>query len=193
MHQTNKGNQLILAHIKAQDIQPLQYFLTQKLPQMIDTASPKADLASNLNKFSALIFEKLNLPPARTCLLEKLVRNSYQNKRNICLVCGGETTVTVRGSGVGGRNQEMALAFALHSAQWQQYGDLEVTFLSAGTDGIDGPTEAAGAIGVATIIEEAICQGLNGLYHLVTGHTGTNVMDVQILTFCWKVSVNENT
>ena len=160
----------------------------------------------------SVIFEKLNLPPARTCLLEKLVRNSFQNKRNICLVCGGETTVTVRGSGVGGRNQEMALAFALHSAQWQQYGDLEVTFLSAGTDGIDGPTEAAGAIGVATIIEEAICQGLdaqsfldcndsfnfyrqlnNGLYHLVTGHTGTNVMDVQILTFCWKVSVNENT
>ena len=61
LYQTNKGNQLILAHIKAQDIQPLQYFLTQKLPQMIDTASPKADLASNLNKFSALIFEKLNL------------------------------------------------------------------------------------------------------------------------------------
>ena len=58
----------------------------------------------------------------------------------VCLLCGGETTVTVTGPGQGGRNMEFALAFAL------AIEDLEgVDFLSAGTDGTDGPTDAAGA------------------------------------------------
>ena len=59
----------------------------------------------------------------------------------ICFISGGETTVTVRGAGVGGRNQEFALAAALEIA-----GKGGVVVLSAGTDGIDGPTHAAGAL-----------------------------------------------
>src|SRR5262249_59299710 len=58
-----------------------------------------------------------------------------------CLIAGGETTVTVRGSGKGGRCQEFALAAALELAPSDH-----ITILAAGTDGTDGPTDAAGAI-----------------------------------------------
>lgn len=115
-----------------------------------------------------------------------------------CLLCGGETTVTVRGSGKGGRNQELALAFAL-AAQ----GLEGVTLLSAGTDGGDGPTDAAGALADGGSAARARRLGLEpGAYlegndsctffekfdalsgersHFITGPTGTNVMDLQIL------------
>ncbi len=112
--------------------------------------------------------------------------------KRICLISGGETTVTVRGQGLGGRNMELALAFALEIA-----GVEGVTLLSAGTDGSDGPTDAAGAIVDGHTIARARAAGLdpdsyladNDSYHFflktgglfVTGPTGTNVMDVQIV------------
>jgi len=109
-----------------------------------------------------------------------------------CLISGGETTVTIRGQGLGGRNQEFALAAAL---------DIEdaagIVVLSGGTDGNDGPTDAAGAIASHTTLDRAEMMGLparamlaaNDSYHffeplgdlLVTGPTGTNVMDVRLL------------
>jgi glycerate 2-kinase len=110
--------------------------------------------------------------------------------KKLCLISGGETTVTVRGEGKGGRNMEMALAFAI-----EVQGLDGITFLSAGTDGTDGPTDAAGAIVDGKTVEKA--EGLNPAlylrnndsYHffkktdnlLITGPTGTNVMDIQIL------------
>jgi glycerate-2-kinase len=115
-----------------------------------------------------------------------------------CLLAGGETTVTVRGNGKGGRNQELALAFALEMA-----GTPGVTLLSAGTDGTDGPTEAAGAVVDGDTVRRATEHGLlpgdylakNDSYeflsrydaltgehaHIITGPTGTNVMDIQII------------
>ncbi len=115
-----------------------------------------------------------------------------------CLLYGGETTVAVRGAGKGGRNQELALAFALEID-----GLSGVSLLSAGTDGTDGPTDAAGATvdgGTAASarsqgIDPAACLENNDSYHffqrldertggrshLVTGPTGTNVMDLQIV------------
>ena len=57
-----------------------------------------------------------------------------------CILSGGETTVTLKGKGKGGRNQEFALAAALEIAGWE-----EIWCASAGTDGTDGPTDAAGA------------------------------------------------
>ncbi len=115
-----------------------------------------------------------------------------------CLLFGGETTVTVRGTGKGGRNQELALAFALEID-----GQEGVTLLSAGTDGSDGPTDAAGAIVDGHTASRACRVGLepgafladndsHGLFqqldtlagahaHFITGPTGTNVMDLQIL------------
>jgi len=109
-----------------------------------------------------------------------------------CLISGGETTVTVRGSGKGGRNMELALSFAL------EIGDTNgITLLSAGTDGTDGPTDAAGAIVNGNTVSKAKSIGLNPEGYLVnndsytffkkidelfvTGPTGTNVMDIQIL------------
>jgi glycerate 2-kinase len=109
-----------------------------------------------------------------------------------CLVSGGETTVTVRGGGLGGRNQEFALAAAIEIA-----GQENVVILSGGTDGTDGPTDAAGAIADGTTIERAARKGLNAETHLrendsyhffqplgdllVTGPTLTNVMDLRLV------------
>jgi glycerate 2-kinase len=115
-----------------------------------------------------------------------------------CLLCGGETTVTVRGNGKGGRNQEFALAFALEID-----GRQGVSMLSAGTDGTDGPTDAAGAIVDGNTISQAKKLGIDplrylanndsyaffqqldsasgSLSHFKTGPTGTNVMDIQIV------------
>ena len=106
-----------------------------------------------------------------------------------CVIAGGETTVTVRGNGKGGRNQELVLAGAMHLAGW----DGTVLF-SGGTDGTDGPTDAAGAIADARTISRAESAGLsaigslknNDAYHffkplgdlVMTGPTGTNVADV---------------
>ena len=106
-----------------------------------------------------------------------------------CLISGGETTVTIRGTGLGGRNQEFALAAALDIA-----GLKGVVILSAGTDGTDGPTDAAGAIADGTTIarsklDAAAYLAGNDSYHffenlgdlIKTGPTGTNVADVRIL------------
>ena len=109
-----------------------------------------------------------------------------------CVISGGETTVTIRGPGKGGRNQEFVLAAALDIA------DLErVVVLSGGTDGTDGPTDATGAVADGQTVARAKALGLeaaqflrrNDSYHffaalddlLRTGPTGTNVMDIHLL------------
>ncbi len=128
-----------------------------------------------------------------------IVNNSMKNGRPRCVISGGETTVTVRGNGIGGRNQELALAFALEIE-----GTEGITMLSAGTDGTDGPTDVAGAIVDGNTAGKAKEFGLdpaaylmnNDSYnffkkldhhtgldsHLLSGPTGTNVMDIQIIT-----------
>jgi glycerate 2-kinase len=126
-----------------------------------------------------------------TLAAKKALAQRPEHCRPVCLISGGETTVTVQGHGVGGRNMELALAFAI-----EVDGQSGITFLSAGTDGGDGPTDAAGAIvdglsaakGRATGIDPRKCLQNNDSYSyfsktnelLVTGPTGTNVMDLQI-------------
>jgi glycerate 2-kinase len=106
-----------------------------------------------------------------------------------CLILGGETTVTIHGEGLGGRNQELALAAALDIE-----GMKGVLILSAGTDGTDGPTDAAGAFVTGDTIKKAAQKGIfpmnylnnNDSYHffealgdlIKTGPTNTNVMDL---------------
>ena len=113
-----------------------------------------------------------------------------------CILGGGETTVTIRGKGKGGRNQEAALAFLAGAERAPERID-ECCFLSAGTDGGDGPTDAAGAFACPEVLESALARGLspceyladNDSYsffakaggHFVTGPTNTNVCDLQIL------------
>jgi len=109
-----------------------------------------------------------------------------------CLVWGGETTVTVRGQGKGGRNQELALAAALALDGWPG-----VALMALATDGTDGPTDGAGAIVDGQTIQAARSQGLdpwraltdNDAYPLLeavdalmrTGPTGTNVNDLLVI------------
>ncbi len=114
----------------------------------------------------------------------------------LCILSGGETTVTIRGSGKGGRNQEMALAFLAEMER--SPGDANgIYFLSAATDGNDGPTDAAGAYASKELLALAHTAGCNlntylndnnayaffdriG-YLLKTGPTNTNVCDLQVM------------
>ena len=112
----------------------------------------------------------------------------------VALIAGGETTVTLKGKGRGGRNQEMALAFAAAAAEIGLSG--KWAFLSGGTDGRDGPTDAAGGVvdsGTLARIKKnggdpASLLGDNDSHRaldlagdlLRTGATGTNVADLQI-------------
>ena len=121
-----------------------------------------------------------------------VVKRSMGMQSPVCLISGGETTVTVKGKGKGGRNMELALSFAL-----EVEGIAGITLLSAGTDGTDGPTDSAGAIVDGDTILRARRGGINPELHLrdndsydffrraggllLTGATGTNVMDIQLI------------
>lgn len=115
-----------------------------------------------------------------------------------CLLAGGEPTVQLLGKGRGGRNQELALRVGIELCREEEKS--AAVFLSGGTDGQDGPTEAAGAVCDGNLEAEAISQGLNidnflsnndsfsffsrlseGRRLLLPGLTGTNVMDVHVL------------
>jgi hydroxypyruvate reductase len=113
-----------------------------------------------------------------------------------CVILGGETVVTVTGEGKGGRNQEMALAF-LAELEHDSESGRNIEFLSASTDGSDGPTDAAGAFASESMLVRARAAGLsiqdalktNDSYHFFealdglykTGPTRTNVCDLHIL------------
>lgn len=130
---------------------------------------------------------------AAETLAETARRIGTSRRHPLCLLGSGETTVHVRGRGLGGRNQEFALAM---SAWLQTLGD-GALFLSGGTDGIDGPTDAAGAMVDGGSVARGLAKGLqassaladNDSYHFLdatgdlvrTGPTGTNVGDLQIL------------
>ncbi len=119
-----------------------------------------------------------------------------------CILSGGETTVTLAGNGKGGRNQEFVLAAAMDIAGAKDMGSL-----SAGTDGTDGPTDAAGAIADGRTIDRALKQGMkpraflqdNNSYPffaalkdlVMTGPTGTNVMDLRIILVQEPASVKK--
>lgn len=125
---------------------------------------------------------------------DRLVQTAleYNGPLPACLLAGGETTVQVTGNGLGGRNQQLALAAGI---ALEHYPSL--TFLSGGTDGSDGPTNAAGAIVDASTIKNAEKMQLdpnsflqqNDAWHffskagglMITGPTQTNVMDLMIM------------
>jgi glycerate-2-kinase len=112
-----------------------------------------------------------------------------------CLLSGGETTVTLGDEhGLGGRNQELVLALAAKLGAERMF---DVVVLSGGTDGEDGPTDAAGAIATAETLHRAAAAGLKPATFLArhdaysffaatgdllkTGLTQTNVMDVRVV------------
>ncbi len=122
----------------------------------------------------------------------------YSGSKPACFVFGGETTVTVTGNGKGGRNQQMALSAYLElSCNEERPSTNKITFLSAGTDGTDGPTDAAGAMvdSQTILLNNEIKLDANehlhnhNAYHffeqtgglIKTGPTQTNVMDIVVI------------
>jgi hydroxypyruvate reductase len=124
--------------------------------------------------------------------LVKALKRILPGDKSRCLILGGETTVTVRGAGVGGRNQELALAAAVELDGFQH-----VALMTLATDGIDGPTPSAGAIITGETFKRAQKLGMdpnafldNNDSHtffkaledtLDFGLTGTNVNDLIVI------------
>jgi len=124
-------------------------------------------------------------------VLDEIARSGSPVGRPACLIAGGETTVTIRGGGTGGRCQEFALALVPELAAMR-----DVVVLAAGTDGSDGPTDAAGAVVDPTTLERVRGKGVDARRALaendsysffaalgdlvVTGPTGSNLMDVYL-------------
>jgi glycerate 2-kinase len=125
-------------------------------------------------------------------IAREIEQHGHPVQKPACLLSGGETTVTIKGRGKGGRNQEFVLAAAL-----KMTGMENIVVLSAGTDGSDGPTDAAGAIADQSSLQRAALKELdpqkylenNDSYHFFdqlddlykTGPTNTNVMDLRII------------
>jgi glycerate 2-kinase len=138
--------------------------------------------------------ETRDVAKVHAAIAKEVLSSGRPVKRPACVISGGETTVTIKGNGLGGRNQEFALAAAMDIAAISG-----VLMLSGGTDGSDGPTNAAGALCDGTTIARAEKLGLNAAdflarndsYHffeplgdlIKTGPTGTNVMDVRLALF----------
>ena len=127
-----------------------------------------------------------------TAIAREVQRSANPLSTPACILCGGETTVTIQGEGKGGRNQELALAAALVIDGMQN-----VVVLAGGTDGNDGPTDAAGAMADGSTLARSRALGLDPLDYLrrndsynffqplddlvITGPTRTNVMDVYMV------------
>jgi glycerate 2-kinase len=157
-----------------------QYLKTHGLPTILLTATIEGEAKSIGTALSAIANEIL-------------VSNNPLPKP-VAIVLGGETTVKVTGNGLGGRNQELALSAAL---KLKKTDDSVVVIASVGTDGVDGPTDAAGAIIDANTCKRAKELGLdpekfladNDAYHffskledlVFTGQTGTNVNDISLI------------
>ena len=141
---------------------------------------------------SKLEGEAREIGKALAAIAKEIVGSGQPLPPPACVLCGGETTVTLRGEGKGGRCQETALAASLSMA-----GLPGALILAAGTDGNDGPTDAAGAVADGGTVARALALELdprgflerNDAYHfferledlLITGPTRTNVMDVYML------------
>jgi glycerate 2-kinase len=158
-------------------------------------AAVKAAQAQGLNALLLSTFvegEAREVARVAAALAKELVCHDRPVPRPACLVWGGETTVNVQGQGIGGRNQELALAAAV-----AMEGLPAVVLVALGTDGTDGPTDAAGAVATGETVGHARSLGLDPVAYLAnndaysffdalgdlirTGPTGTNVNDLLFL------------
>jgi len=137
--------------------------------------------------------ETREVAKVHAAIAKEIVKTGRPVPAPACIISGGETTVTIRGQGLGGRNQEFCLAAAIELKGLSA----EVVMLSGGTDGNDGPTDAAGGLVDTDTLKRSEEKGLdsiaflqnNDAYHflqqtgdlLITGPTRTNVMDVRLI------------
>ena len=160
----------------------------------IDAAAAKARERGYRTLILSTFIEGETVDAAKThaAIVKEILTSARPLRPPACVLSGGETTVTVRGAGLGGRNQEFVLAAGIALEGFAPF-----TILSAGTDGIDGPTDAAGAIATDQTIPCARAQRIdpreflkhNDSYHffervnglIKTGPTGTNVMDIRAM------------
>ncbi|XP_066520963.1 glycerate kinase [Hoplias malabaricus] len=160
--------------------------------------SPGKDSLSELDEQILQLGPKVGVETWDLCRTMKILGDGREEGWGAtCLLAGGEPTVHLKGKGSGGRNQELALRVALELSGGDK---IPAVFLSGGTDGQDGPTEAAGAVTDAELEADAKNQGLDidgflrnndsftffshlseGRRLLLPGLTGTNVMDVHIM------------
>lgn len=168
------------------DLSEAFFNLTKNIDSLIKNQVTVKDFLARVT----MLQKSLNFASNFPVELVQFVQNS---SKDICLISGGEPTVKITGNGIGGRNQELALRFATICKN----NNLEkILFLSAGTDGIDGPNQAAGAALSPDYLKEmnAVETCLinndsynflknfnNGIHHIITGHTGTNVMDLHCI------------
>ena len=161
----------------------------------LEAAEKKAgDLGYDTLILSSLIEgETRDVARVHCAIAREICRSGRPIGKPACIISGGETTVTIRGNGLGGRNQEFCLMSAVEIAGLPE----KMVVLSGGTDGNDGPTDAAGAVVDPYTVERGRKAGLsavdflnnNDAYHffektedlLMTGPTNTNVMDVRLL------------
>jgi hydroxypyruvate reductase len=160
----------------------------------LDAAEKRAkDLGYNTIVLSSLVEgESRDAAKFFAAIAKEVSRTGTPVPKPACIIAGGETTVTIRGKGKGGRNQEFALSAAMEIEGFEG-----VVILSAGTDGTDGPTDATGAIVDSNTCKDARKKfnlnaeeflSRNDSYnffkktgeHIVTGPTMTNVMDIMI-------------
>ena len=136
--------------------------------------------------------ETKDVARVHAAIAKEVLKTGNPIPKPACIISGGETTVTIKGKGLGGRNQEFVLAAAIDIQ-----GLENVVVMSAGTDGTDGPTDAAGAIADGLTIQRAIHLQMKALdylqnndsYHffeklgdlIKTGPTNTNVMDLRLI------------
>lgn len=157
-------------------------------------AKEKADqLGYNTLMLSSMIEgETRDVAANHIAIAREIQMYGYPLPQPACILSGGETTVTIKGTGKGGRSQEFTLAAAI-----KMIGMVNITVLCAGTDGSDGPTDAAGALADETTLQRAQISGLdpqkylnnNDSYNFFdrldnlykTGPTNTNVMDLRII------------
>ncbi|MCF8128411.1 MAG: glycerate kinase [Deltaproteobacteria bacterium] len=161
----------------------------------LEAAEKKArEFGYNTLILSSLIEgETQDVARVHCAILKEIGRSGKPIEKPACVISGGETTVTIRGKGLGGRNQEFCLKSALEINDIPE----KMVVLSGGTDGNDGPTDAAGAVVDPSTVKSGMEAGLsavdflnnNDAYHffektedlLMTGPTNTNVMDVRLL------------
>ena len=162
--------------------------------QALEAAKQKAaDLGYNTVILSSSI-EGDTTEAARfhAAIAKEIINTANPLKKPACVISGGETTVKVSGKGLGGRNQEFALASAIGID-----GLRETVVLCLGSDGTDGPTDAAGAIADGTTLSRSKELGLDARLYLrendsynffkplgdliITGPTNTNVMDIRMV------------